>query len=619
MLQAADYKHVRLEPSRVLDGIQETIRFYQNIPEDNFFKYIREDAGLPAPGEYYSGWFVNSRGVMLVGQWISAFSRMYAFTGEESLRNKAITFFEEFQKCFEILKNTPRKLLNSYSFYSYEKILRAIIDLEEYAGYKRAVEWIPELLAFAEESLSTDNAFGDNSTEWYTMPESLLAVYEHYGIKKAMNLAHRWEYRSYWDVFYQDRDPFSRTPEAGLYSEFVHAYSHVNSFNSCAAFYKVTKDPYYLAVLRKFFDFMQHEEVMATGGYGPNFEHIMPKYRIIDALRTGHDSFETQCDTYAAFRLGKYLTEFTEECRFGNWTERLIWNAALATIPMTRDGRVIYYSDYNMYGAEKVNRADAWTCCTGTRPLLMLELPRLIYFIPKESAAEEDLDDTHPVQDLFVNQFVPSSVSFPSLCLCENQFGFDKTEQGENQSQMQIVTLSLMTQFPEEDAIGFSIHCAHPFFFGLHIRMPDWMEKTLSAEVRCTDDAGIVSCSKAEGIVDDGGWFTIRRVWRNGDELQLNLPQQLRVSCLDPVKGGPIAFAHGPVVLAADYSGPQTPCDHMNVKGLLSQLYEEGNHPLHYSVQGRSDISFKPFYEFREHERYFLYHDTGAHARRNFF
>ena len=60
MLQAADYKHVRLEPSRVLDGIQETIRFYQNIPEDNFFKYIREDAGLPAPGEYYSGWFVNS-------------------------------------------------------------------------------------------------------------------------------------------------------------------------------------------------------------------------------------------------------------------------------------------------------------------------------------------------------------------------------------------------------------------------------------------------------------------------------------------------------------------------------------------------------------------------------
>ncbi|MDY6334519.1 MAG: glycoside hydrolase family 127 protein, partial [Lachnospiraceae bacterium] len=162
-------------------------------------------------------------------------------------------------------------------------------------------------------------------------------------------------------------------------------------------------------------------------------------------------------------------------------------------------------------------------------------------------------------------------------------------------------------------------HCTHPFFFGLHIRMPDWMEKTLSAEVRCTDAAGIVSCSKVEGTVDDGGWFTIRRAWRNGDELQLNLPQQLRVSCLDPVKGGPVAFTHGPVVLAADYNGPQTPCDHMNVKELLSQMYEEGDHPLHYLVRGRTDISFKPFYEFREHERYFLYHDTTAHARRNFF
>ena len=98
---------------------------------------------------------------------------------------------------------------------------------------------------------------------------------------------------------------------------------------------------------------MQNEEVMATGGYGPNYEHLMPKYRIIDALRTGHDSFETQCDTYAAFRLVKYLTRFTGEAQDGDWAEALFYNAVSATISMTDDGKVIYYSAYLMCGARK--------------------------------------------------------------------------------------------------------------------------------------------------------------------------------------------------------------------------------------------------------------------------
>lgn len=36
--------------------------------------------------------------------------------------------------------------------------------------------------------------------------------------------------------------------------------------------------------------------------------------------------------------------------------------------------------------------------------------------------------------------------------------------------------------------------------------------------------------------------------------------------------------------------------------------------PLHYTVDGIDTITFRPFYEFKENERYFLYHDTTAHA-----
>lgn len=258
-----------------------------------------------------------------------------------------------------------------------------------------------------------------------------------FGNEAALALARQYEYREFWDLFYQDADPFSKRPVAGLYSEYCHAYSHVNSFNSCAKAYEQTRDPYYLKALRSFYRFMQAEEVMATGGYGANFEHLMPKTRLIDALRTGHDSFETQCDSYAAYRLVKYLTCLTDGAEFGNWAEALIYNATVATLPMTAAGNTLYYSDYNMYGGQKQNRADGWTCCTGTRPLL-----------------------------------------------------------------------------------------------------------------------------------------------------------------------------------GAAYTGLQTPNDHCDIRALVPKMRTVSQKPLHYTVEGMASLTFKPFYEFAEHEPYFIYHDTTAHATR---
>lgn len=581
MLSAFDYDFVRLEDSMVNEEIKKTMDYYLNISEDNFFKYMRETAGLKAPGNYFTGWFSNSHGVMLAGQFISAFSRMYAITRDIQFRDKAISFFNNFKHCYKILQNTDKALFKKTSFYDYEKLLRAIIDLHKYCQYDEPSNWIEYLLDFASETMSTENLFGNNITEWYTMPESLLAVYQEFGFQKAKDLAFKWEYREFWDLFYKDADPFSKRPVAGLYSEFVHAYSHVNSFNSCAKFYEVTKDPYYLAALRKFYHFMQREEVLATGGYGPNFEHLMPKYRIIDALRTGHDSFETQCDTYAAFRLCKYLTRFTGEAQFGNWVESLVYNAAVTTIPMTEDGRVMYYSDYNMYGAHKYNRKEGWTCCTGTRPLLMAEIPRLIYY--------------HDDDSLYVSQFIPSEVKW-------------ELPNGN------AVSIKQQTNFPQNDEVVYTFRLEKEETFAFKLRLPAWMKEKADISIKNSRDEIV----DAEYTVDDGGWLAIKRKWENGDTVQYRILQSLTISALDPAKNGPIAFMHGPVVLAASYSGPQTPNDWIDLKRILPLMDGVENHPLHYKVKGVDNIEFKPFYEYKEHEIYYLYHDTAAHATDRF-
>ena len=68
-MQAFDFQDVTLNPGRWKDALDETMNFYLNIPNDNIMKYMRESVGRPAPGIYYTGWYPQSKGIALIGQW----------------------------------------------------------------------------------------------------------------------------------------------------------------------------------------------------------------------------------------------------------------------------------------------------------------------------------------------------------------------------------------------------------------------------------------------------------------------------------------------------------------------------------------------------------------------
>ena len=92
--------------------------------------------------------------------------------------------------------------LTSRSHYDVEKLLRAHCDLFLYCKYPCAKERAGYLIDFAADNLTAENIFGDNSTEWYTLAESFWDAFEILEIPRAKQMAERFEYREFWDLFY---------------------------------------------------------------------------------------------------------------------------------------------------------------------------------------------------------------------------------------------------------------------------------------------------------------------------------------------------------------------------------------------------------------------------------
>ena len=133
----------------------------------------------------------------------------------------------------------------------------------------------------------------------------------------------------------------------------VHAYSHTNAFSSAAMTYDVTRDVKSLTIVRNGYDYLQGHQCYATGGYGPNERYMAIDGALGHALDTRSDTFETSCGSWAGFKMARYLIQFTGEARYGDWIERLLYNAIGAALPVTERGRNSYYSDYRVGGGMK--------------------------------------------------------------------------------------------------------------------------------------------------------------------------------------------------------------------------------------------------------------------------
>ena len=586
-LQVFDYSGVRLRPGRWQRQYQTGRDFYLSVHDADILQGFRAAAGRAAPGKPLGGW-CGKDSSMVFGQWLSGMSRMYRATGDTAIRDKAIGLFTEWAKTIPATGDARMR------HYAFDKLVCGLVDLKLYAQHDPAVPVLERVTAFAAKDFErVQKPLADPThnqhyyglpQEWYTLAENLYRAHELTGNALFRTFAGEWLYRAYWDKFERSSAPAD--------AHGVHAYSHVNSFSSAAMAFEATGDPRYLAVARNAFDYLQRYQTYATGGYGPNERFVAPDGSLGRSLDTRSDTCETVCGSWAGFKLSRHLMRLTGEARYGDWIERLLYNAVGAALPIASGGRNFYYSDYRVGGGLKVYAWDTFTCCSGTYIQCLADYHNLIYL--------KDADA------LYVNLFMPSEVTW-------------RRPSGD-------VRLVQETTYPDGETTTITISAAAPSAFPLRFRVPSWTRGVEAA----------VNGMRVSVNAVPGTWGTIDRTWSNGDRVTIRIPLTLRMLAVDEQHPDRVAVVRGPVVLAleAAYHDPNfrlpmrdedlerwlVPEKGTLPRGVWSVGMAEPEYPTIFRVEPPDKspvrLRFRPFYEIGEAYPYFMYFDRKALPRR---
>jgi uncharacterized protein len=508
-LNPADYARVDLAAGPTQRQFEENHQLLLNLNEDGLLRPFRVREGLPAPGEELGGWY-STEGfapACTFGQWMSALARMYAVTRDQSTYAKIDRMIRGYAATIE----PAGRFYRHYRFpgYIYDKLSIGLTDAHVYAGHPEALDVLaratdavlpflpPKAMPHQETPLVADEDFTRHVwDETYTMPENLFLAWQRTGTPRYYDLAKRFLFDEYFD-------PLSRAENA---LPGRHAYSHVNALGSAAAAYLAMGDEKYLRAAKNAFAMVQKQSY-ATGGWGPGEHFITPGSGALgESLNDIHSSFETPCGSYAHFKIARYLLRITGDPRYGDSMEQVLYNTVLGAKPLQPDGRAFYYSDYTYDGVKGFHK-DKWPCCSGTLPQIAADYRISTYF---ESE-----------QGVYVNLYVPSTLRW-------NAGGAQ-------------IALRQTTDYPYESNVRLDVTASAPATFSVFLRIPAW---TQGAELGAN---GMRGTRKLEA----GSFAEVRREWKTGDRIELELPFTTRLEAVDAQHPEVVAVVKGPLVLMA--------------------------------------------------------------------
>jgi DUF1680 family protein len=507
-MHAFALNQVRLLDSDFATGAAINRRYLQSIPVDRLARSFRLQAGLASSAAPLGGWEkpdCELRGHFSGGHYLSAAAFAYASEGDEVLKARGDELVAQLAACQQpngYLSAFPESFFDRLSsgqkvwapFYTIHKIQAGMLDMYRYAGNQQALTVATGIGNWTVRWL---NGFSDTElahilkTEYGGMNDSMYELYAITGNSRYMDAAHRFDQASLFDPLAAHRDELQ-----GL-----HSNTQIPKIIGAARRYELTGDPRYRRIAEFFWETVTTQRTYATGGSSND-----------EFWKTGPGDLKGQLGLYAAeccvaynlLKLTRHVYAWNGDPRAFDYYERTLYNARLGT--QDANGMKLYYYSLQPGGNKLYNSpTDSFWCCTGSGAEEFARFNDSIYF--REG------------KDLYVNLFIPSELNWP-----EEQ-----------------LTLRQETAFPREPVTRLTLALKTPAYRAIHLRIPQWIGP---------DAAVRVNGETLDVFASPGSYLTLRREWRNGDRIELDLPMQLYTEAL-PGDDAQRAVLYGPLVLAA--------------------------------------------------------------------
>jgi DUF1680 family protein len=520
-LSTFPYGAVQLGESPLKRQFDQNHQLFLTLSDDRLLKIYRQRVGLPAPGEDMGGWYDDFCPGASFGQYLSALARFAAATGSRETCAKVARLVTGYAQTVD---PTGKFFVDlRYPAYTYDKLVCGLIDAHSYASDGNALKVLHSTTSaarphMAERALTPEEQQSrphkDETYSWdetYTLAENLFLAYDVTGDHLFYDMGKR---------YLLDKTFFDPLSEGENVLPGLHAYSHMNALSSGMQGYLKLGDKKYYRAVTNAIEMIWKDQSFATGGWGPNERFVHPgKGQLGASLQDSHRGFETPCGAYAHFKVMRYLLTLTADPRYGDSMEQVLYNTVLGAKPILEDGSSFYYSDYHYSGqksykriipdaAYRWDRDDKWPCCSGTLPQIAADYVISAYFQSPEG--------------VYVNLYVPSRLSWRA--------------KGANLSLVQ------QTAYPRENLASFRFNASAPVSYAFYFRVPAWAGQGSSLSI---------NGARVRAELLPGTFHPLRRTWKNGDLVELELDQPVRTQPVDAQHRNQVAVRRGPQVLFA--------------------------------------------------------------------
>lgn len=350
--------------------------------------------------------------------------------------------------------------------------------------------------------------------------------------------------------YYQSHRPVREQDEA-----VGHAVRGVYLYTAMAQVAKYTGDESLKQACEKIWENIENQKMYITGGIGatPEGEAFSYNYHL-----PNDRMYNETCASIGLVFFARRMLEMSPESRYGDVMERALYNGVISG--MALDGKSFFYVNPLEVEPEGCKRdaqrkhvalpRQKWFGCACCPP----NLCRMISSIAQYAYSTNG--DT-----IFMHLYCGAEI--------EKQFGESR------------VKFHIMSEYPWKEAVEVHVETEQTAEFTYAVRVPGW----------CRDFSACVNGEKIEAQ-NKNGYLYIRRLWQDGDRIEISLPMepvfyQADTRVRDDI--GKIALMRGPLVYCVEEAdnGRGLELLEVNVKAPVVALEENGELGNIVTLQGK--------------------------------